>query len=75
MHLNELNTHVLAAMTGHTDNYDCQGYPSRAAVKRIAEQIGKDPANQDDLNEVYYSLKFLKMQLPRSPAGSPERNQ
>jgi hypothetical protein len=62
--LNELNTTVLAATTGYTDLFDAYGYPSNITVKRITEQIGKDPANQDDLNEVYYSLKYLKMRLP-----------
>jgi translation elongation factor EF-Ts len=67
--LNELNRKVMSEMNRQTD-FDAYGYPANAAVKRIAKEIGKDPSNQDDLNEVYYSLKYLKMQ----PATS-ERNQ
>jgi hypothetical protein len=62
--LNELDQKVLAAMTGQTDVFDAYGYPTNAAVKRIARQIGKDTDDQNDLNEVYYSIKYCKMQLP-----------
>jgi hypothetical protein len=62
--LNELDQKVLAAMTGQTDVFDAYGYPTNAAVKRIARQIGKDTDDQNDLNEVYYSIKYCKVQLP-----------
>jgi hypothetical protein len=62
--LNQLDQKVLEAMTGQTDVFDAYGYPANAAVKRIAQQVGKDPDDQNDLNEIYYSLKYLKMRLP-----------
>jgi hypothetical protein len=62
--LNELDQKVLAAMTGQTDVFDAYGYPARSAVQHIATMIGKDPDDQNDLNEIYYSLKYLKMRLP-----------
>ena len=65
--LNELNTKVLAAMTGHTDLFDAYGYPTNTAVKRIAQQVGKDADDQNDLNEIYHRIKYCKMHLPQSP--------
>jgi hypothetical protein len=56
-HLTDLDRQVLTAIGDDTDLLDAQGYPARTAVKRIALALGR--TDEDDLMDIYYSIKFL----------------
>ena len=59
--LNDLDKKVLKAIGSSTDLLDGYGYPATLAVRRIPEQIGLDPTDDDSIRDVYHSIKFLTM--------------
>jgi len=59
----DLDRQVLVAMK-RKDDFDAYGFPITPAVKRITKAIGRDPEDQGDVTDVYYSMKFLAVLDP-----------
>jgi hypothetical protein len=66
--LNKLDQAVLAAGGDAKDQLDAYGYPSCAGVRKITAAIGRNPEDDDDLSDVYHSIKYLNLRA-RDLAG------